>query len=94
MKYKIIKRTSKTLQKIHEPEDKHHFEVEYSEWYEAKRKGRIFGFWHTVGHEAYFDGETITHTEKTIEAMEDYIRKWHEVEYFNKPIEIIKDIDL
>lgn len=96
MKYKIIKKSSKTLKKIYEPENKHHFEVKYSEWYEAKRKGKIFGFWHTVGHEAYFNGELMPHSEKTVEAIEDYVRKWHEVRYSKLPIEIVKvkDIEL
>ena len=92
MKYKIIKKSSKTFKEIYKPT--HHFEVEYSEWYEAKRKGRIFGFWYTVGHEAYFDGELMSHSEKTIEAMEDYLRKWHEVRYSKFPIEIVKYIEL
>ena len=92
MKYKIIKRSTKTLKEVYKPE--HKFEIEYSEWYEAKRKGKIFGFWHTVGHEAYFDGELMTHTEKTLEAIEDYVRKWHEVRYSKYPIEIVKDIEL
>lgn len=91
MRYKIIKKISKKL--VERGNDKH-IEIEYSEWYEARRKGRIFGFWHKVGHEAYFDGELIAYTSKTIEDMEDYIRKYHEVEYSKYPIEIIKEINI
>ena len=93
MKYKIIKKTSKSLQKVYDP-DGQHIEVHKSEWYQAKRKGKIFGFWHDVGHERYFDGGLIARTEKTVEAMEDYVRKWHEVNYYKEKIEIIKDIEL
>ena len=93
MKYKIIKKTAKSLQKVYDP-DGQYFEVHKSEWYQAKRKGKIFGFWHTVGHEAYFDGELIPHIEYTVDAIEDYVRKWHEVKYNKEKIEIIKDIEL
>ena len=36
------------------------------------------------------------HSEKTVEAIEDYVRKWHEVRYSKLPIEIVKvkDIEL
>ena len=71
-----------------------HIEIEYSEWYETRRKGRIFGFWHKVGHEAYFDGDIIPHTTKTVEEMEEYVRKWHEVNYSNSKIEIVKKFKL
>ena len=30
----------------------------------------------------------------TVEAIEDYVRKWHEVRYSKLPIEIVKDIEL
>ena len=90
MKYKIIKKSSKKL--IEKDNDKH-IEIQYSEWYEARRKGRIFGFWYKVGHKYFWD-DLIVYTTKTIEEMGDYIRKYHEVKYFNHPIEIIKEINI
>jgi hypothetical protein len=90
MKYKIIKKTLKTL--IEKGDDKH-IEIQYFEWYEARRKGRIFGFWHKVGHKYNWD-ELVEYTTKTIEEMEDYIRKYHEVKYSKYPIKIIKEVNL
>ena len=34
------------------------------------------------------------HSEKTVEAIEDYVRKWHEVRYSKLPIEIVKVKDM
>jgi len=95
MKYKIIKKHSKSLVEVqHNGDEPNTYNVKYSEWYEAKRKGKFFGFWHTVGHEYDYYGDVFPHTEKTLEGIEDYVRKWNEVEYFNEPIEIIKDLEL
>jgi len=100
MKYKIIKKYSKKLkvthplytQKTHIPEST---SIEKNEWYEAKRKGRIFGFWHKVGHEYDFDGMVYQHTTHTLEEMRNYIRDWHEVNYGDKcKCEIIEKIEL
>jgi hypothetical protein len=98
MKYKIIKCENKTLQTFLSVDENgksyNEIKVIHSVWYEAKRKGKYFGFWHIIGHNHYFDGEVIAFTSKTVKEMEDYIHKWHEVHYFKQPIEIIKCIDL
>lgn len=97
MKYKIVKKESKTLHHDNVLIDGVHKDVitvNHSIWYIAKRKGRIFGFWHKIGHECDYEGDLIAYSTKTVEDMEDYIRKWHEVKYFNKPIEIIKEISI
>lgn len=102
MKYKIIKKYSKTLKVTHPinnlngkyvPEST---SIKKSEWYEVKRKGRIFGFWHTVGHEyCGWDGDLLQHTTKTLDEMRNYIRDWHEVNYGNKcKCEIVESFEL
>lgn len=102
MKYKIIKRQSKSL-KVTKPIDNlngkyvpESTSVETREWYEAKRKGRIFGFWHKIGHECdWWDGSIFKHTTKTLEEMKNYVRDWHEVNYGNDcKCEIIESFEL
>ena len=94
MKYKIVKKQSKSLRVIKGPGTANQIEVSTRTWYEGKRKGCIFGFWHAIGHEAYFDGELIPYTANTVEEMEDYINKFHEVEFSKYPMEIIKEVNL
>ena len=92
MKYKIIKKHLKTLKVTHPGQFPNSGKfmpektlIERSEWYEAKRKGRIFGFWHDVGHEYdCWDCGTIQHTTKTLDEMKNYIKDWHEVHYGDK----------
>jgi hypothetical protein len=100
MKYKIIKKQSKSLKVIYPhiingkdiPEST---SVKTSEWYEAKRKGKIFGFWHKVGHESGYEGERISHTTNTLDEMKNYIRNWHEVNYGDKyKCEIVEKMEL
>lgn len=103
MKYKIIKKYLKTL-KVTRPgkfpdSEKYMPEktsIERIEWYEARRKGRIFGFWHKVGHECLgWDGDLIAHTTKTLDEMKNYIKDWHEVHYGDKcKCEIIEKFEL
>jgi len=94
MKYRIKKRVVKTLEEKIIDEKREIF-IKKSEWYEASRKGRLFGFWHAIGHEYDYDGWLWRYTANTVEEMEDYIRKWHEVEYGdNYKYEIIKNIEL
>lgn len=96
MKYKIIKKYNSSLcfeRGLNDIPDK--VSISKSSWYEARRKGRIFGFWHKVGHLCDFDGDIIGHTSQTLEEMKDYIQKWHEVHYGDKcKYEIIEKIDL
>lgn len=101
MKYKIIKKYSKTLKVTHPahfPNDEYIPEstsIVRSEWYEVKRKCRIFGFWHKVGHECDYYGERIQHTTHTLDEMKNYIKDWHEVHYGDKcKYEIIEKIEL
>jgi len=102
MKYKIIKKHSKTL-KVTRPgkfpdSEKYISEktsIERSEWYEAKRKGHIFGFWHKVGHTCDYEGKIIQHVTHTLDEMKNYIRDWHEVRYGDKcKCEIIEKFEL
>jgi hypothetical protein len=94
MKYRIKKKIYKSLDETH-VNGKRQIIVKKSEWYEASRKGRLFGFWHAIGHEGDFDGGIWRYKANTVEEMEDYIRKWHEVEYGdNYKYEIIKNIEL
>lgn len=94
MKYRIKKKVVKALEEKN-INGKKKIIIKKSEWYEASRKGRLFGFWHAIGHESDFDGDLWRYTANTVEEMEDYIRKWHEVEYGNNyKYEIIKNIEL
>ncbi len=93
MQYKIIKKEEKKLIELSHFVNgniENEVKVKHYVWYEARRKGTIFGFWHDVGHPPF----NFPYIAKTIEEMEDYIKKWHEVNYFGKPIEIVKDINL
>ena len=103
MKYKIIKKYSKTLKVTHPgqfPDSGKYIpestSIERNEWYEVKRKGRIFGFWHKVGHEYDgWDGEVYQHTTKTLDEMKNYIKDWHEVNYGDKyKCEIVESFEL
>ena len=102
MKYKIIKKYLKTL-KVTRPINNlngkyvpESTSIENKEWYEVKRKGRIFGFWHKVGHEyTGWDDEVYQHTTKTLDEMKNYIRDWHEVNYGDKyKCEIVESFEL
>jgi len=100
MKYKIIKRQSKSLKVTHSMDSGNKYipessSIKISQWYEAKRKGRIFGFWHKVGHESGYEGETISHTTNTLDEMKNYIKNWHEVNYGDKyKCEIVESFEL
>lgn len=102
MKYKIIKKHSKALKvtrSVQYPNNGKYIpestSIERSEWYEVKRKGRIFGFWHKVGHEYDYDGCTCQHITHTLDEMKNYIRDWHEVHYGDKcKCEIIEKFEL
>ena len=83
--YRIIKRTNKKLIVNRDKTD-----VEISHWYIAKRKGRIFGFWHVVGHEAdWWSGDIYSHTTDTLKSMEEYLASYNEVYNNDKPYKII-----
>lgn len=94
MKYRIRKHTRSYLKTICDDNGKYHVEKQTDTWYQGSRKGRIFGFWHAIGHECWYDGDVDPYKANTIEDMENYIRMYHEVEYKDDKIEIIKDIDL
>ena len=95
MKYKIIKKEFKSLS-VSNLNSTQKVDIYTKTWYEAKRKGRIFGFWHTVGHECdWVDGTIYSHTANTLEEMENYIIKYHEVNYGDQyKCEIVKEFDL
>lgn len=96
MKYRIVKHQSKTISNQYDSKlEKQVTKVNTNIWYIASRKGRIFGFWHAIGHEYDFTGDLIRHSTKTIEEMEEYIKAYHEVNYGDGyKYEIIKEIDL
>lgn len=94
MKYKIVKKTTKyfSADKINGQPD---IKVTYSTWYIAKRKGRLFGFWHSLGNRTDYYGDLIVYCANTIEEMEKYIQKWHEWKYDNTlECEIVKEITI
>ena len=95
MKYKIIKKCNSNLHVTAGVNNPDIVSITKHEWYEVKRKGRIFGFWHKVGHESGYEGERIQHTTRTLEEMKNYIKCWHEVNYGDKyKYEIIEKIKL
>jgi len=66
----------------------------HKEWYQASRKGRIFGFWHTLGHEYSWD-DLVTYKADTLEDMEKYIEMYHKCNYGDScKYEIIKDVKI
>ena len=88
-RYKIIRKTHKGLEMIKGPKGSRP-DVKISIWYEAYRKGRIFGFWHKVGHDAdWFDGSIFEHTTKTIDEMVDYLASYNEIYNEDRPYDII-----
>lgn len=95
MIYRIKKYTNDTLQSDWEKCRKIP-KIIHEEWYQASRKGRIFGFWHALGHEYdWWDGDLITYRAETLEDIEKYIEMWHKCNYGNNvKYEIIKDIKL
>ena len=92
MKYRIRKHTHSYLKTIIDAPGKHHVEKVTEEWYQASRKGLIFGFWHVLGHEYCWDDLNPYRTD-TLEDIEDYIHKWHEIHYGDSyKCEIIKEL--
>lgn len=93
MKYRIRKHTKSYLKTVYDGKGKHHVEQRTDIWYQASRKGSIFGFWHAIGHEYWYD-DLCPYKADTIEDMETYVLMYHNVRYKDDKIEIIKDIDL
>ena len=89
MKYSIKKINTKSLEEVNNK-----IEIKKSTYYVASRKGKIFGFWHAIGHKYDWYGDLERHFTKTLEEMEDYIYKYHEVNYSKEPCEIIKEIKI
>ena len=96
MKYMIVKKTIRKLVTMEKYSKNKHVDIETNVWYIAKRKGRIFGFWHSIGHEYNIDDIfPTTYAANTIEEIEDYIRKWHSIHYSkDKNIEIIRELNI
>ena len=94
MKYRIRKFTHSYLCNDNDKSNKLGVKKHTDIWYQASRKGKLFGFWHAIGHEYDWDGEVYAHKTKTLEAMEEYIKLYHEVEYKDEDIEIIKEIEI
>ena len=97
MKYRIKKINTKSLEEVTHSDTSIIYktiEIKKSTYYIASRKRRIFGFWHAIGHKYDWDGNLERHTTSTLEEMEDYIYKYHEVNYSKEPCEIIKLINI
>jgi hypothetical protein len=67
--------------------------IEVKTLYKAKRKGKIFGFWHTIGNE--YDGDIIggpiPFTSENKEDVRNYIENYHLYYYNNLNYKIIDD---
>jgi len=93
MKYRIKKYYKDTLESVYQNCIKVPI-VNHNEWYQASRKGKIFGFWHAIGHEYSWD-ELIPYKVDNLKDMEKYIEMWHKCHYGNScKYEIIKDIKI
>lgn len=91
MKYRIKKYIRDDL-KSNWKDGKKITEIVHSEWYQASRKGKIFGFWHELGHEYFWDDLEI-YKANTLEDIEKYIKMWHKCNYGDScKYEIIKDL--
>ena len=67
--------------------------VEVETLYKAKRKGKIFGFWHTIGNEYDDDmmGGPIPFTSENKKDVRNYIENYHLYYYNNLNYKIIDD---
>lgn len=98
MKYKICRKEFKDLKVKICSNGKKTTELKRELKYFAKRKGRIFGFWHDCDEESCdYEGGTFIITEyfDTPQECEDFVKKFHEY-HFGKDnqIEIINEIEL
>jgi hypothetical protein len=83
--YKIVKRSKKEIIVNGSKTD-----VKITNWYIAKRKGNILGFWHNIGHEMmWLSDEVRPHTTATVEQMEEYLASYNEVYNNDKLYKII-----
>ena len=90
--YRIRKHKYSYLKNIYNANHKKEVKIVKEEWYQASRKGSIFGFWHCLGHNSDYDGMIWAHRADTIEEIEDYIQKWHQVNCGDTNYKIIKDL--
>ena len=98
MKYKICRKTHKTLKLKDCSNGSRKTELTEKVLFFAKRKGRIFGFWHDVGTELCdYEGGTFISIEyfESPDDCEDYVRKYHKYHYCDKhKLEIFKELDI
>ena len=91
--YKIVKEQVRILHTSYShgsySKDSH---IEIITQYKAKRKGKIFGFWHTIGNEYDDDmiGEPIPFTSENKEDVKKYIENYHLYNYNNLDYKIIE----
>ena len=90
--YRIRKHKYSYLKDTYNKDHKKEVKIITDEWYQASRKGSIFGFWHCLGHTSDYEGCTQAHTTNTVEEMKDYIQKWHQVHYGDANYKIIEEI--
>lgn len=92
MKYKIERFDESKIVITTDSIGKKIISVKEKVWYQAARKGKILGFWHSIGHEWMsmgLDNYIIPYKADTLEEIEDYIYKWHKVNSNDSNIEII-----
>jgi hypothetical protein len=98
MKYKICRTIHRELKIVSNKDNSRITELKEKTLYFAKRKGKIFGFWHDVGEETCdYNGGTFISTEyfSNPEDCEEYVKKFHVYHYGNKEkIEIYKEFDI
>ena len=70
--------------------------IEVQTLYKAKRKGKIFGFWHYIGNEYEYDSicwevNVVPFTSKNKEDVRNYIKNYHLYYYNNLDFKIIDE---
>jgi len=98
MKYKICRREVRKLRILCGENNTRPTELTTQIQYYAKRKGKIFGFWHDVGEENYdYNGDTWI-TEEYFNNPDDcidFVKKFHIYHYGHKnKCEIINTLTL
>ncbi len=98
MKYKICRTIHRTLKLKDCSNGSRKTELTEKVLFFAKRKGRIFGFWHDVGEEVCgyeIDNFIVPEYFTNPDDCEEYVRKYHKYHYGDKhKLEIFKELDI